>query len=105
MDKKYTIQSLGPKKFFRLERHLMDFFPSPSIYGSEKYFHWKLSDNPIGTGLANIAETNTGDVASSATLTPKHVLVKGRFTSIAEIGDTLPILANSTYARACFYLW
>ena len=66
----------------------MDFFPSPSIYGSEKYFHWKLSDNPIGTGLANIAETNTGDVASSATLTPKHVLVKGRFTSIAEIGDT-----------------
>jgi len=88
VDKKYTIKSLDPTSFWRLERHLSVFFPAPSIYGSDRYFHWKLSDNPIEGGLANIVENDSGDVASSATLTPKQVWLKQRLMPIAEIGDT-----------------
>ncbi len=54
------------------------------------YFTWKLSNNPIHEGMANVADVN-GQIISSTTITPKQIAFRGNLIKGAEIGDTFTI--------------
>lgn len=52
-----------------------------------KYFCWKLIDNPVQEGFANVADYY-GQIVGTTTITPKELGIKGERVRGAEIGDT-----------------
>jgi hypothetical protein len=63
------------------------FGPSVSITLCPELFRWKVQENPAGTGLLFLEHHNDA-VTGSTSLTPKNLMLSGRVTLGAEIGDT-----------------
>lgn len=73
--------------FERMAEFRRTFGELPQKGTSAGYYRWKAVANPFGLGALHLVERE-GAIAGSASVTFKNVLVRGRPTKAAEIGDT-----------------
>ncbi len=83
----YTFSQVSKENLPNLELFFKKVYPGTLEYGSKEQFEWKILNNPEHLGIINTALCDN-QIASTTTLTPKSLYIKGELLSAAEIGDT-----------------
>jgi len=64
-----------------------ELYKGEGSYGDMGLFQWKIIDNYVQPGIINLIKDGNR-IASTTSITPKLLIYKGDFVSVAEIGDT-----------------
>src|SRR4051812_15245250 len=82
----YSIRKLEPSEFHLLIPLMKDCF---GLSVDIDYFRWKFLDNPAGSFIGFVAETDSGEVAAYYGVIPEQYVIKGVQRLIYQSCDTM----------------
>ena len=87
MISKWVIKKFDPKDLSKIRIFFKKLYTGMGSYGSIDLFRWKIQENHVTSGIFNLIKDKS-KIASTTSLTPKSLFIKGKKEIVAEIGDT-----------------